>query len=78
MTAGEVQGDGVKALPDPAPNFEQPEPKGRKLQMGHPQCVPASPPTMEACEPAPDGVQEPVGAGVEEQAELIGPEADGN
>jgi hypothetical protein len=64
VTAGEVEGDGVKAVTDPTADLDQTQPKGRKLQMGD----------VQASQPAANGVQEPVGAGVEEQAELIGPE----
>ena len=48
MTAGEVEGEGVKAVTDPTADLDQTQPKGRKLQMGDMQ----RPPSEVRCGPS--------------------------
>ena len=61
VTAGEVEVDCVEALPHPAPDLKEPETQGADLQVGD----------VEPRQPAPDGLQEPVGGTVQQELELV-------
>jgi hypothetical protein len=63
MAAGQVQADHVKPLADPAPDLEEPQAQGAELEVRD----------VTPRQPAPQGIQEPVGGAVQKQAELIGP-----
>ena len=65
MMLGEVQPDLGEELPDPAADLEEAQPEGVELHAGH-----AAPD-----QPAAQGIEQPVGGGVQEQPELVGPEA---
>ena len=65
MMGGEGEADGCGELADASADLEQAEPQGIELQAWQ----------AEAGEPASEGVEQPVGGGMEQQAELVGPEA---
>ena len=65
MLLGEVQPNLRQELPHPAGDLEQPEPEGVELHPWYP--------TLD--QPAAQRIQQPVGGGMQEQPELVGPEA---
>jgi len=64
MAAGQVQPDALDVVADPATDFEQPEAQGIQLHAGH----------AARAEPTSDRVEQPIGGGMKEEPELIGPE----
>src|SRR5947209_15036396 len=64
VAAGQVERDDLQAPTDPATDLDEPEPEGRELQVR----------SLQPRQPAADGIQEPVGCRMEQEAELIGPE----
>src|SRR5437763_1574123 len=65
MAASQVQPDAREQFADAAPDLEQAQPQGVEL---HERVPPGT-------EPAPQGIEQPVRRGVQEQAKLVGPEA---
>ena len=65
MLLGEVQPNLRQELPHPAGDLEQPQPEGVELHPWYP--------TLD--QPAAQRIQQPVGGGMQEQPELVGPEA---
>ena len=55
MTASQVEGQPVQALTDPAADLYEPGPEGPQLQMGD----------LEPCQPALDGIEQPVGGAMQ-------------
>lgn len=64
MAVGQVEADLIGQALEPTTDLEEQEPECVELQARH---APLE-------EPAAQGVQEPVGGGMQEQAELVGPE----
>jgi hypothetical protein len=65
MTAGEVQADAGEEFTDAPADLEEAQAQGVELERW----------VALGAEPAAEGVEEPVGSGVQEPAELVGPEA---
>jgi hypothetical protein len=65
MTVRQVQLEAVQSLAHPAADLDEAQAHSIQLQARH----------ASLHEPAPNGIQEPVGSGVQQQAELVGPEA---
>lgn len=63
MTGGEAEANPLPPLPDVATDFEQPQ--GVELQAFD----------LARDQPAAEGVEQPVGCRMQQQAELVGPEA---
>src|SRR5262245_37838492 len=62
---GEGEADACGELADASADLEEAEPEGIELEAWD----------TESGQPAAEGVEEPVGGGVEEESELVGPEA---
>src|SRR5215212_1543991 len=65
VAGGQMEANPIGELPDPAADLEQPQAQGIHLSAGG----------ISPGEPAAQGVQQPVGGGMQEQAELVRPEA---
>jgi hypothetical protein len=65
VTARQVQLEAIQSLAHPAADLDEAQAHGIHLPARHARLH----------EPAPNGIQEPVGGGVQQQAELVGPEA---
>ena len=65
MTGGQVQAYPGRGFPHAAADLEQTAPEGIQLQGG----------LAPRLQPAAQGVEQPVGGRMQEQAELVGPEA---
>src|SRR5579884_2917056 len=63
MAAGQVQVDHAEALADPAAGLEQAQ--GAELEVRY----------LALRQPAPEGIEEPIGGAVQQEADLVGPEA---
>src|ERR671934_417610 len=64
VAARQMERDRTEVLRDPTANLEEVEAQGAELEVGH----------AEPSQPAADGIQQPVGGAVQQEAELVGPE----
>ncbi|MDB5056951.1 MAG: hypothetical protein JWO59_423 [Chloroflexi bacterium] len=61
VRAGNGQGAAGQAAAHPAPDLDQMQAQGAELQVGH----------LEPGQPAPEGVEQPVGRGVQQRADRL-------
>lgn len=62
MRAGEVQVDHAQTHAEPTTDLEEAQAQGSELEVGH----------LAPRQPAAQGIEEPVGGAVQQQADLIG------